>query len=442
MIQKLVLSAMVFTTLFLVGNQSKAAEEFEVGGLKVILKQAPKDVISARLFIKGGTANYSKEKEGLEILAFTAAIQGGTNNLDKTAFNTSAEQLGANFGADASYDYGFINMTCIKMNWDKSWELFADAIMNPAFDETEFSTIRDQMNANAKEMESSPDDHLRNIAMEHSFKGTNYETIPSGTAESMSKITAEEIKKYYSKVVGKNNAFLVVVGNVNKEDLISKIEASLSNLNSGTIAKVEKRALITKPSVYVEDRDIATNYIRGLMSAPLASDADAIPMRLAMSILRDRYFLELRTKRSLSYAPAAFYAYSVVNNPYNVIYISTLDPEQSMQVMVDEINKIKTDGFTEQELKDIKQTFLTYHYMKLETSSSQSMDLGQAELFGDWTIAEKLNEGVNNVTMKDLNRVFDQYTNAIQWTYLGKQNMVKEENFVQTKTATEKQKPY
>jgi zinc protease len=70
------------------------AKEFKVEGLKVILKQTPKDVISVRLFVEGGTANYPKAKEGIEDLAFSVAINGGTTTLDKLAFNNAYEKIG------------------------------------------------------------------------------------------------------------------------------------------------------------------------------------------------------------------------------------------------------------------------------------------------------------------------------------------------------------
>jgi predicted Zn-dependent peptidase len=193
----------------------------------------------------------------------------------------------------------------------------------------------------------------------------------------------------------------------------------------------------------VEDRDIATNYIRGLMSAPRMDHPDGVPMMVAMSILGDRYFEELRTKRSLSYAPAAFYSRGVLNNPYNAIYISTLDPKQSMEVMVAEINKIKEVGFADKELADKKQGYLTQHYMGLETTSAQSNSLGLAEMAGGWELAEEFTDKVNKLTTADINRVFDAYTKAIKWTYLGKQDMVDADDFKTPKERpASKNKPY
>lgn len=437
--------SLAFIVLFIGGSFTARAggsdtQEFEVNGLRVIFKKSPKDVISARLFIEGGAANYTKAKEGVESLTLSLAMNGGTKNLDKVAFNSAAEGIGTSFGSSSSYDYANMSMTCIKMFWDKSWNLFADAIMNPAFDVKEFKLLQDKMITAAKSGESDPDEHLRNMAMTFAFAGTNNEKIPSGTAESLAGITLEDVKNHYGKILGKKRIFLVVVGNVDRDDLEQKIKESLAKLPQGTPAPKETRKLITEGGKYVENRDIATNYIRGVMSAPLISDDDGFAMRLGMSILGDRFFEELRTKRSLSYAPAAFYSTGVISNPYNVIYISTQKPKESMEVMTDIINDIKSNGFKDSELVNKKQTFLTHYFMGQETSSSQSLTLGMAEIAGSWTIADQFTDKVNAVTLRDLNRVFDMYTKAIKWVYLGKQDDVKDEDFKQTVEV--KSKPY
>ena len=41
------------------------------------------------------------------------------------------------------------------------------------------------------------------------------------------------------------------------------------------------------------------------------------------------------------------------------MYVSTTDPKASVGVMIDEIKKINTTGFTEQELKNKKEEYLT-----------------------------------------------------------------------------------
>jgi len=412
-----------------------------VDGLKIILKQTPKDVVSVRLFIKGGADNYTKEKEGVEDLTVNLAVQGGTRTRDAVKFATEAEMIGAQLGASSQLEFSEINMTCVKMFWDKSWDLFADAVLNPAFDPKEFDLLREQYVANAMSTMSDPDQHLKNLSLSNAFKGSPYERIPSGTPTSLAGISLADVTAQYKKIIGKQRCFLVVVGNITEEDLVAKVKASLAKLPYGSPYKKVTPTLITKGGHFVEHRDIATNYIRGLMSAPTKETAEGTVMQLGMSIMGSRFFLELRTNRSLSYAPAAFYSSGVLINPYNTIYISTQDPKQSMEVMTDIINDIKKNGFLQSELDDKKQGFLTNYYMGQQTTGEQSLTLGMYEIISSWKLAEEFPTQVNNTTLKELNRVFDKYTQAIQWTYLGKQDQVKPEDFKQT-VEEKKNKPY
>lgn len=431
---------LLFVALLSTGIMAAQTKEITVDGLKIILKQTPKDVVSVRLFIKGGTDNYTKAKEGVDALTLSLAVQGGTRTRDAVTYATEAEKIGTALGADAQLEYSEISMTCVKMFWDKSWDLFADAILNPAFDAKEFGLIKEQFMANAMSSISDPDQHLKNLALRNAFKGTQYERIPDGSPEGIEGITLDDVKAHYKKILGKQRCFLVVVGNITEADLIAKVKATLAKMPFGTAYKPTPRTLITKGGIFIEDRDIATNYLRGMMSAPTRETAEGTVMQLGMSILGSRFFVELRTKRSLSYAPAAFYSGGVLLNPYNTIYITTQDPKQSIQVMTDIINEIKKNGFQQSELDDQKQMFLTQHYMGQQTTSEQSLTLGMYEIVGSWKLSEQFPVNVNNTTLSELNKVFDKYTKAIQWTYLGKQAQVKQEDFKQT--VEEKKKPY
>lgn len=422
--------------------QAQDTKEYMIDGIKVIHKQVAKDVISVRMFIEGGTANYPKDLEGIENLTLNLMMDGGTQSMSKLDFKAASEKIGTSFGAGTNLDYGSISMTCIKPYWDQSWTLFADAVMHPALTENEFTLLRDQLVANAQQIQSDPDSYLAGLSREVAFEKKDYAKAPEGTPESLQKITLADVQTYYKKTIGKKRIFLVVVGNISEADLTAKVKSSLSGMPGGTVASKDSRTLLTTPKSYVEDRDIATNYIRGVMSAPFANEPEGIAYRVGISIMGDRYFEELRTKRSLSYAPAAFYAQAAVTNPYGVIYISTIDPKQSMQVMVDELNKIKTQGFTEKELRDKKEEFLTGYYLTLESTANLADALGVAELTGGWENLDKLTAAVNNLKIEDLNAVMDKYTNTIVWTYLGKQAAVSTEDFKQTTPKEKKNKPY
>ena len=88
----LLIALFVLAASFSAPPEDKATE-FTVNGLKVILKPSVKEIVSVRFFIKGGTANYTKEQEGVESLALALAVDGGTKKLNKTEFAKSVENF-------------------------------------------------------------------------------------------------------------------------------------------------------------------------------------------------------------------------------------------------------------------------------------------------------------------------------------------------------------
>lgn len=417
-------------------------KEYMVDGIKVIQREVPKEVISVRVFIVGGTANYPASEQGIEDMTLDLMINGGTESMSKLDFQSAAEKIGTQFNSSTTLDYGELGMSCIKDFWDDSWNLLSDAIMHPAFAQNEFTLLQQKDVASAKQTQADPDSYLANLSRKNAFDGKDYAKIPSGTPESLQKLTIDDVKNYYRTILGKKRIFIVIVGDVNQDDITKKIHSSLASMPDGLPIKRDTRTFITEPKVYVEDRNIATNYIRGIMSAPYANSQEGVAMRISMDILYDRFFTELRTKRSLSYAPAAFYASGAITNPYSVIYISTTDPKQSMDVMVAILDSIKANGFNQDELDDTRQKFLTDYYLTLETTAGIAEALGAAEVQGGWEELDKFNDEVAKTTLSDIDKTFDKYTQAIVWTYLGKKDQVQDDDFKQADQKPKKNKPY
>jgi predicted Zn-dependent peptidase len=413
-------------------------KEITVDGLTVILKKVPKEVVTASLFIRGGVSNITSDQQGIEPMALNLAIQGGTKNMEKNLFSATADKLGTNFGASAGKDYSSVTMTCLKENWNQSWDMFTDALLNPAMDAQEFDVVKQQMIAGAKQQDANPDSYLRKIATQQVFKGTVYELIQNGTPETLEKITLNDVKNYYSKLLGKKKSYLVIVGDIDEKDVLDKIKNSLAKLPDGKLPAKPVIAGVSKPDVNINDRNIATNYILGTANGPKYFSPDGPLFEFAMRILHDRYFVELRTKRSLSYAPAAFYNNGFINNPVANLYISTIDPKQSLQVMTDIINDVKKNGFTAKEVADKKKEYLTDYYLTNESSSSQASELGFCEASGNWKIFDAINNQIDQVKTADLNHVFDKYMNTIAWTYVGKKDKVSESDFKQPIATKEK----
>lgn len=113
------------------------------------------------------------------------------------------------------------------------------------------------------------------------------------------------------------------------------------------------------------------------------------------------------------------------------MYVSTTDPGQSVQVMTDEVKKIRKNGFDAKELTDKKEQYLTKYYMNLETNSALAVTIGDNENLSTWKTATKVLDEVQKLKLEDINAAFKKYTKSIRWLYLGDTANLDEKVFTQ-----------
>jgi predicted Zn-dependent peptidase len=413
------------------GQTAPETTELEASGIKIIARESVKGTVSTRTFLRGGVNNYSFENQGIEELMLSMIAEGGPASTSKTEYQQQLESIGARISASTGYDYGNISLSSIKEYFYDAVQIYLEALSNPAFRQEDFDLIKNRMITNAKQAKTNPDAHLMDLAMGSTWEGTDYAKKPSGTIESLESLTLPLVQKYYTSVFSKQNIFMVLVGDVPQEKVTSMIEGSgMSKLPEGKQANWFVVEDGVESGLTVEDRNIETNYITGVFSAPKKGTEESIHNALAMRILGMRFFEELRTKRSLSYAPSAR-STGYIARPMNQVYISTTDPEQSLEVMIDLVNSVRTEGYEEKELEGTKQSFLTNYYMGQETNSSISMSLGVNEIQGSWKNMDRFTDRVLNTSLEDINMVISSYGEEINWSYLGKEEMVKPKYFKQ-----------
>ena len=67
----------------------------------------------------------------------------------------------------------------------------------------------------------------------------------------------------------------------------------------------------------------------------------------------------------------------------------------------------------------MKSSFITSNYMKLQSSSAITGNLGQAEILGGWQYFENLPTMLEQVTPQQINQAMQKYPIGVRWSYLG-----------------------
>ncbi len=399
--------------------QQKAPYEMMVSGVKVIVQPSGNEIVEIETVLKGGVQNYPAGKDGIESLAMSALTECGTEKEDKNTFKNKLDKVSARIYGSSGMDYSQLNLNCIKSDLETVWPLYANALTLPRFDEKEFLRMKQDAITSLKAQESQPDYGISKLARQTAYAGKDYAKIPEGTEASVTKLTAAETKAYYKKLLTKSRMVIVVVGEIEKSDLESKITQMLAGVPQGVPFVLRRGTFAPKQNTFrQEKKDFATNYIQAVTGAPAPGTPEYNSYMLAMRIFYDRHFLEVRTNNGLSYAPGAYFDGGL--SPSANVVVSTTDPNKYIGVVNSMIEKIRKEGFTEEEVRNIKSSYLTQYYSRLETNGAQAGALATNEvLHNNWRRAVNINDDLKGITTAQLNQVFNKYFTHITWVYQG-----------------------
>lgn len=397
--------------------------EFTVNGLKVILRQTQKETLVMNMFFRGGSANYSTTDAGIESLALSGIIECGTGKYSANDFNDQTDEYGLHLAGEAYNDYGVVKLGCISKYKDEAWKLFSSAIMSPLFETQKFDLLKEQKINELKMEVSDPDSRLKQLAQEFAFAGTPYAINPNGTVASLQALKRNAVKDYYyNTLLNKNRMFLVVAGNISKEDIEKKIMEAFSAIpvKPYTPAIIEN-ALFTRETSRIESRRIATNYIAGIINAPGLNSPEYPAYRLAVTILNSALFEVIRLSKQLSYAPSASMSEGKIS--YVTLYASTSQPKETVQAMRMILSYMKKNLYSEKLMDNIRKGELLSFSRGQELMGGIADQLGKAEIMGDWKLAENLGIRMSMVTAEEIRAVLNTYVKSITWAYIGDQGL-------------------
>ena len=407
------------TVRSVVAQQAALVSEFDVNGLKVLLKRREgSSTVAAGLFVRGGSANINAQNAGIESLMLSVATEA-SQNFPRATMRRELARMGTVIGSSSNNDYSVLSLACTRMFFDRSWQIFTDVALRPSFTTDDVSLVQKRMVVGLSDDTDSPDVYLQRLQERVAYAGHPYLNSTSGTPETVAKLTPDDLRRYHTKLMETSRLLLVIVGDLNPADVRELVTASLGKLPRGSYKSEEVPQLsFNKSTVEVTPRELPTNYVQGLFTAPSLTSPDIYAMRIASSLLRDRVFEEVRVKRNLSYAPDAFLRTQAAN--VGGLYVTAVDANQSIRVMLSEISRLQTEQVSADDIRAVIAQYLTTYYLGQETNAAQAGELAQYELIGGgWRNSVDFLEKLSAVTPADIQRVSQKYMRNIRFVVLG-----------------------
>jgi zinc protease len=418
------------------GKASLAAQvalvkEFDVNGLKVLVKRRPlSPTVAAGLFIRGGVKKLSAQNAGIEGFMLSAMTEG-SKTYPREALRRELARTGSSINSSAGYDYSVLSLASTRQNFDRSWEVFTDIALNPAFAPADLSLVRERILTSLRDDADDPDGYLQVLQNKVIYAGHPYANDPRGTVETVTRFSPEDLRAYHQKTMQTSQLLLVVVGDLDAADLQKRITDSFGKLPKGDYKEAPATAInFSEPTLDITSRTLPTNYVQGVYDAPSLANPDFYAMRVATTLLRDRVFEEVRVKRNLSYAPSADMNSLGVST--GNIYVTAVDANQAIRLMLNEINALKAETVDERDISGVTGQFLTTYYVGQETNTAQAGELARYELIGGgWRNSFGFLDKVKQVSPAEVRRVAQKYMKNLRFIVLGSPSAIDRNVFLQ-----------
>jgi zinc protease len=392
--------------------------EFEINGLRVILRRnTATDVVAANLYLLGGSRQLTSETQGIEALLF-AASERGSRKYPGPRLRQELARVGSIINVSLGEDWTTYSLKAIRSTFDTSWTIFTDRLLAPTLAPADVDLGRSQMVIGDQRGDLQPEALLNRLADSVTFAGHPYGMETDGTAASLTGLGPTHLREYLQRTFVTSRMLLVVVGNVDRPKIERLVSATIATLPRGDYTWKAPPPLPGRKSLAIRQAALPTNYILGYYAGPTAGTEDYNALRLATAILSGRFFTEIRSKRSLSYAADAPFVERAIAT--GGVYVTTVDPNATLTIMRNEIARLQTELIDRDGLDRLVEQFITEYFLKNETNSDQANFLARAAIYqGDYRAAERFVSDLRRVRPNDIRQAARAYIKNFSFAYVG-----------------------
>jgi len=320
----------------------------------------------------------------------TAGLTGsmldeGTDKYDALELADLEERLGASIGAGSSVDNTQVSLSALEANLRESVELYAEIIRNPIFPEADLERIRIGALAGIAREKADPQQlALRNLPPLLYPEGHPY-GIPltgSGTEESIASIQRNHLMDFYNQWIRPDNATLVVVGSMSREEIQPELERAFGDWQAPEVALGAKELPLEGVTadagvIYLLDKaDAPQSMIIGGQLMPASNWEQTEMLDMAIRALggtfNARLNMNLREDKGWAYGARSFLPDSRAQRP--LIYYAPVQSDKTLESMLEIFREVEeyttTNPITQEELDRNREGLLRSLPGRLETAGA------------------------------------------------------------------------
>ncbi|MEC7119706.1 MAG: pitrilysin family protein [Pseudomonadota bacterium] len=412
-------------TLSLQANTTPSVVETLPNGLKVIIRpdhRAP--VVMTQVWYRVGSVDEPIDQTGLSH-ALEHMMFKGTPTVPNDEFSRIVAKFGGSQNAFTSNQFTGYYQLYPANRLSLALELEADRMKNLVLTEQDFVP---EMRVVMEERRQRTDDNPQALAYER-FRMLAFPTSPTrypviGHMDSLERMPLDALKQWYQTWYHPNNAVLVIVGDVQPAQALAEVQRYFAKIPAGQLpprpAVTERqnfgrRHLQIELPIQVPSLYMAFN-VPSLASQPdQASDAYALALLQAVLDGGLSARLEQRLVREQRLLAAVSSGYNLFDRGSSLFAINAI-PESNHSLeaiqtaLLAEIERLKTDPITDEELARVKTSYIADLIYNQDSVSGQARLIGSLEVAGlDHRLLDQLTTEFDRISVAQLQAVAQRY---------------------------------
>jgi len=223
------------------------------------IEQKAVPVVQFSITIKGGMLFDPEDKIGVSYL-LSSMMGKGTMKKTPVELREAMLDLGATISFKSDETSITVSCFCLSEKLDQSLSLVKEMLLEPRWNENEFSLLKKQTIESIKREDTNPS-KIAHVVFNKLVYGSNNILAYSymGTIKSVESIILDDLKNYYNKYISSSAAAITVIGDINKEKAVNKFN-SLNCWQSKKIIfpQIKSGQNSVKPGIYFIDVPKAT----------------------------------------------------------------------------------------------------------------------------------------------------------------------------------------
>ncbi len=388
-------------------------------GLQVVVIQLHNEsgVITTDIFYRVGSRNEVMGKTGIAHMLEHMNFKS-TENLEAGEFDKIVKRFGGVDNASTGFDYTHYFIKSASRNLDRSLSLFAEMMQNLSLKDEEFQPERKVVAEERRwRTDNNPVGYLYFRLFNNAYIYHPYHWTPIGFMNDILNWTIEDIRDFHKTYYQPKNAIIVVAGDIEPDTVFEAAKKHFGKIkNCCEIPKVHqvepdpdgpKRVVVYKES---EVEIVAISF-----PIPNFQHEDQPALSALSELLShgrsSRLIEELVDKKKMV---NQLYAYNLEQkDPGIFLFLAVCNPgvsaEDTEKVIWEQIERIKKDGVTEDELKKVKVSTRADFVYSMESSSSVADLFGSYLARGDLRPLLEYEESIDKLDTKKIEEVARRY---------------------------------